>query len=217
MTATIPTTLPELAPADTWPLLRELDLTVSQQIFHVLMEGFSRPGTLATLPDGVVPAPVPAALAPLLALADIMTPISALPSGTAPSQEAVTAVARLTGAPLVEPTATRFALALGEPDALGQLNTGSHWSPEQGAMLVQRVGALTAVDPDAAAPGDWHLRGPGIPSDVDRVLRVVGLSESWRARRAVLTADYPAGIDCLLVTDGGVVAALPRTTEIEAH
>lgn len=217
MTTAFPTTLPEVAPTDAWPPLRELDPIVAQQIFHVLMDASSRPGTPGRLPEAATRAPAPAAVAPLLALADIMTPIAHLPSGTAPTREAVSAICRLTGAPRAEPASARFALALAEPEDFGDLSTGSHWSPEQGAMLIQRVGPIAVVDPSEATAGDWHLRGPGIPKHEDRVLRIAGLSDRWRERRAELTSGYPAGIDCVLVTDDGMIAALPRTTEIEAH
>ncbi|SEE82453.1 phosphonate C-P lyase system protein PhnH [Ruania alba] len=202
------TTTP-LAPVESWPVLRELSPTVSQQVFHASMEALARPGTLHRLPAGAVPEPVPAALAPLLALVDLMAPLAALPAGPDDATtRAVATVGRLTGAPVVSPGRARFALALAEPLDWVELSTGSHWSPEQGAVLVQRVHSLTASGP-------WQLRGPGIPPATPATIAVTGLSPAWVTQRAALVADYPAGIDCLLVADDGTLAGLPRTTTIE--
>lgn len=230
MTATVPTpVLPPLADVTTWPTLTDLSSDASQRVFHQTMEAFSRPGTIRDLPDTAasVPAPVPAVVVPLLALADLMTPLAALTSalvaedaGDAPAAEAVVAISRLTGAPTTEPARARFALALDEPADFSDLNPGSHWSPEQGAMLVQRVAAIGDVSDspdelDAATSGSWRLTGPGVSPHTDTIVRVTGLSEQWLTTRQELVADYPAGIDCLLVTDAGTFLALPRTTMIE--
>lgn len=211
-TAVAPT-LPPIAPFDAWPALRELSPETSQQVFRRLMEAFSRPGTQVRLPDHAVPAPAPAALTPLLALADLMSPLAALETAAVPAAAAVAALSRLTGAPVVAPAKARLALALAEPDDLTDLNAGSHWSPEHGAMLVQRVAEVTVAD--SPATGTWRLTGPGIPPRTPVCARVSGLSAGWVHQRAVLTGDYPAGIDCLLVTDQGDLLALPRTTIIE--
>lgn len=236
MTATVPTpVLSPVADVTSWPTLTDLSSDASQRVFHQTMEAFSRPGTIHHLPDTAssVPAPVPAVVVPLLALADLMTPLAALTSalvaedaGDDPAAEAVAAISRLTGAPIVEPARARFALALDEPADFSDLNPGSHWSPEQGAMLVQRVAAISDVSDtsdtsdtsdasDAATSGSWRLTGPGVAPHADTIVRVTGLSEDWLTTRQELVGDYPAGIDCLLVTDAGTFLALPRTTMIE--
>lgn len=222
MTATVPTpVLPSVAEVATWPTLTDLSSDASQRAFHRIMEAFSRPGTIHDLPDTAssVPAPVPAVVVPLLALADLMTPLAPLMSAAAdgdedPATEAVAAISRLTGAPLTEPARARFALALAEPADFSGLNPGSHWSPEQGAMLVQRVAGISAAS-DTATPGSWRLTGPGVAPHTDTIVWVTGLTEAWLSTRQALVADYPGGIDCLLVTDAGTFLALPRTTMIE--
>src|SRR5690606_20325704 len=73
VTTTVPT---PLAPVAAWPSLREMAAPVAQQTFHVLMEAFSLPGTLRTLPADPAAGPIPAAVAPLRALADLMTPVT---------------------------------------------------------------------------------------------------------------------------------------------
>lgn len=212
MTTTAPSAL---IPVADWPVLRELSGDISQQVFRHVMDAFARPGTLHRLPGEAVPAPLPPALAPLLALTDLMAPLAALSTPDAPSEEAVDEIARLTGAPVVAPEHARFALALSAPEDLARLNRGTHWSPEQGATLVQRVsGAELLAAPE---PGAWTLRGPGVPSQNPVHVRVRGLDADWVRTRADLVDDYPAGVDCLLVTDAGDLLALTRTTVLEEN
>lgn len=214
MTTTIPaaTPMPPVASVAGWPTPRELPPTAAQRAFRAIMEAFSRPGLLQQLPLAAVPEGVPAVMIPLLTLADIMTPIAALPTPGQPVEEAVSLAARLVAAPIAEPGSARFALALGEPnhEEFARLNRGSHWSPEAGAMLFQRVLALAP-----ATEGGWLLSGPGVKPDEPVRLAVEGLSDEFLAVRAALVSDYPAGIDVVLVTDEGRIAALSRTTRIE--
>ena len=124
---------------------------------------------------------------------------------TIPRRKLVAAISRLTGAPIVEPARARFALALDEPADFSDLNPGSHWSPEQGAMLVQRVAAISDVSDtsdtsdtsdaysDAATSGSWRLTGPGVAPhcghDRPRHGPVGGLADHPAGARR----DYPAG------------------------
>lgn len=201
-----------VAPVAGWPTPRELLPATAQRAFRAIMDAFSRPGTLHQLPPDAVPEGVPAVMIPLLTLADMMTPIAALPTPGQPTEDAVGLAARLVVAPIAEPGSTRFALAFGEPDheIFARLNRGSHWSPEAGAMLFQRVSGL-GVSTEAG----WSLTGPGIKPDEPVRLAVDGLSEEWLTVRAELVSDYPAGIDVVLVTDEGSIAALPRTTRVD--
>lgn len=215
----IATTTP-LAPVAEWPMLRELDSDASQRIFHITMEAFARPGTVHRLPVDSVPATVPAVVVPLLALADIMTPIAAIPSAdpaiTAEVTAAIAVVARLLATQTVLPGAARFGLAFDEPAELSALNRGSHWSPEAGAMLFQRVRRIDVLAADASAEASvWKLTGPGIKPDAPVFLRVDGLGGRFVAERAERVSDYPAGIDIILVTDEGDIVCLSRTTVID--
>jgi alpha-D-ribose 1-methylphosphonate 5-triphosphate synthase subunit PhnH len=201
-----------VAPVADWPTPRELTPAVAQRAFHAIMEAFSRPGTLHQLPLEAVPAGVPAVMIPLLTLADIMTPVAALPTPGQPTEDAVALAARLVVAPVAEPESTRFALAFGEPDhdVFARLQMGSHWSPETGAMLFQRVSGI-----GPATEGGWLLSGPGVKPGEPVRLNVGGLSDTFVAIRSELVSDYPAGIDVLLVADDGRIAALSRTTRVE--
>lgn len=196
--------------------LRELSPAVSQQVFRACMDAFARPGSVHSLPLDELPAGASAALLPLLALADIMTPIGALTADTSAADVAdatadtVRAIGRAVGARVVDAASARYGLALAESSAMRELSPGSHWSPEAAATLVQRVESI-----DAASVANWRLRGPGIPPVAPVALRITGIGDRFVAERGALVADYPAGIDCLLVTDDGALVALSRTTRIE--
>lgn len=208
--------------AATWPVLTELSTDAAQQVFHTIMEAMSRPGTIHSIADQAPNAPVPAAVTPLLTLVDLMTPVTVLDTPNVQQEEAqeiAGIISRLTGGPIAAPSDTRFALALEEPRDFADLNRGSHWSPEYGAMLVQRVtGVAEAADgADAAGAIEIVLTGPGIHPERPTTRFITGLSADWFVTRASLTDSYPAGIDCLLITDEGDFIAIPRTTRIEVR
>ena len=202
---------------------RELPTDISQTVFHTLMEAVSRPGTIGQLPvTAPEQDPHGAALLPLLGLSDIMTTLSVIeakptvndPDPNATAGQLIEQVSRVTSAKIVDPQHARFALAIGEATDFAHLNVGSHWSPETGAMLIQQVVDICCdpADPSATA---WHLSGPGVPADTTRILDCHGLSAAWLQTRNALCNNYPAGVDCLLITQDGRVTGLPRTTRIQ--
>lgn len=221
MTLTTTTALSPLTLPSGWPTLRALPADTAQRIFRGCLTALSRPGTIARLPPGCVAAPVPAVLAPLLTLTDLMVPLCALDADTPEARQAVELVAGVTGAKVTEPSGARFALAFGESAHLAELPVGSHWSPEFGALLCQRVIDLRSPTEGSQDEGDGapavrlRLTGPGVNGSSD--LTVTGLTPRFVELRAGLTGDFPAGIDILLVTDDGDVAGLPRTTRIEVR
>ncbi|MEV0621390.1 phosphonate C-P lyase system protein PhnH [Nonomuraea sp. NPDC050404] len=208
---TITAATPPFTAPGGWPALRALPGATSQRIFRACLTALSRPGTITRLPAGCLPEQVPAVVAPMLALTDLMTPLTGLESADAPgAREAADLVGRVTGAKYAEPGRARFALAFGESEELADLSPGSHWSPERGALLCRRVAGLS----DAGAhPLRLRLTGPGVKDSAE--LTVAGPTPRFFELRAGLTADFPAGVDILLVTDDGDVAGLPRTTRIE--
>lgn len=212
---TITARTPRLTTTDDWPTLRALAAATAQQIFRACLEALSRPGTISRLPYACVPEPVPAVVAPLLAFTDLMAPLYGLDSPEVPgARRAAELVGQVTGARVSEPSRARFALAFAESAEMTDLAVGTHWSPEFGALLCQRVTDLR----EPAAPNGQpalrlRLRGPGVNGS--RELAIGGLSTRFVALRDALTADFPTGVDVLLVTDGGEIAGLPRTTRIE--
>src|SRR5690606_21272446 len=123
------------------------------------MNAVARPGTVHRLPVGELPVGVPAVALPLLALADIMTPVAAVATGAEDDQarSAITEIARIVGARLVDADAARYVLVLGETAQIDVVSPGSHWSPETGATVVQRVAGFSSESPA------WRLTGPGVP------------------------------------------------------
>lgn len=215
------------------PPLARKQLTVphpdtAQSVFRQCLDACARPGTVRRLGTPEVLASLlagrPAAVAPVLALADLMTPIASVaPETAAPTdqsgEETAAELARLTGAPLGTLADARIALSLGPPApaALRLLNAGTAYTPHHGALLCQRVESVTGPgDPASAAPRgvDVRLTGPGV-KDSSTSASVVGIDPAFFAARADLVTRFPAGIDVLFISDQGDVLGLPRTTKAE--
>jgi alpha-D-ribose 1-methylphosphonate 5-triphosphate synthase subunit PhnH len=106
-----------------------------------------------------------------------------------------------------------------------RLNPGTLLYPEDGATLVldvERICQAFAHRPESdeeakrpsGAAGLLNLRmvGPGVPGS--RSIRVRGAQAPLIEARNRLCAEYPMGIDVVLVTDDGTMAAIPRTTRL---
>jgi len=172
----------------------------SQRIFRAVLDALARPGTLGRLPS--VPG-YPAALLPLLALADLSTPACVLDDEDSGWPGAVRA---LTSAPVTALGEARLVAAL-RPVTLAELaevRAGTAAAPEEGALVTLAID----IFPPNGSPR--LLRGPGISGS--RELRVAGLPGGFAAARRRLTEAFPAGADFLLVAPDGTVAGLPRTT-----
>jgi alpha-D-ribose 1-methylphosphonate 5-triphosphate synthase subunit PhnH len=184
----------------------------SQRIFRAVLDALARPGTLGRLPS--VPG-YPAALLPLLALADLSTPACVLDDGGGwPG-----AVRALTSAPVTALGEARLVAAL-RPVTSAELTgvrTGTATAPEEGALVTLAVGPFpggsggSSLRASTAPNGSPRLlRGPGISGSQE--LRAAGLPAGFAAARRRLTETFPAGADFLLVAPDGTVAGLPRTT-----
>ncbi|EOM76842.1 phosphonate C-P lyase system protein PhnH [Rhodococcus rhodnii] len=174
-----------------------LEPTVAQQVYRAVLDAFSRPGLEVALPA----AEHPAALLPVLALADLETPIHLVDdSGT---WRDIVAVA--TGAPEIDPGGARFVTTLVPliPELVAESAPGSAGAPEKGATLIALVPSLTGGTP-------LTLTGPGVNGTVDIAPDVD--PDVWQAREQAAT--FPAGIDLLLVTDSGTAIGIPRTTRV---
>ncbi|HEX6453718.1 MAG TPA: phosphonate C-P lyase system protein PhnH [Trebonia sp.] len=185
----------------------------SQRIFRAVLDALARPGTLGQLPS--VPG-YPAALLPLLALADPSTPTCVLHDDDGGWPGTVRA---LTSAPVAALGEARLVAALRPvtPGELAQVRTGTAAAPEEGALVTLAVGSFPAgsggSSPRASTSPNGSprlLTGPGIPGS--RELRAAGLPAGFAAARRRLTEAFPAGVDFLLVAPDGTVAGLPRTT-----
>ena len=178
-----------------------LDADTAQRAFRAALDALARPGTPAALPPA---GDRPAALLPVLALADLDTPVCVL--GDTPGGAWADALATVTSAPVVPLAAARLAAALRplEPGELAAVRAGSPAAPEEAALVALAVPALEG------GPA-LTLSGPGVAGS--RVIGPRGLPADLVAARAATA--FPAGPDLLLVTPGGAVLGLPRSTRIE--
>ncbi len=182
----------------------------SQAIFRAAMEVLARPGSISVLPGlPIAPPPLSAAAAAVaLALCDFETPIWLDEALTA--EPGVADYLRFhTGARMVaEPREAAFAIAA-TPTRLPELaafGLGTLDYPDRSTTLILQVAGLD----DATG---WHLSGPGI-AESSR-LRVMGLRPDFVAERQALAPLFPQGLDIIFVA-GARLAALPRTTRVEA-
>jgi alpha-D-ribose 1-methylphosphonate 5-triphosphate synthase subunit PhnH len=172
----------------------------AQRVFRAVLDALARPGTTTHLP---APAGAPAALAPLLALADLDTPVCVLDATTADSERWLRAVTTATSAPVAALGAARLVASLRPVtvDELRAVRVGSPADPEEAALIALAVPALIGgpavrLDGPGAAPG--------------AVIAPVGLPVGWLDVRAAV--GYPAGADLLLVDSDGACVGLPRST-----
>lgn len=181
--------------------LRALTPDEAQRLFRVCLDALSQPGRIAPLDCEPIGDQYPAAVLPLLALTDLMTPVGTLDDDDALLRE----LSVLTGAPVSGASDARWVLATdGSVHRFRELNPGLALRPEQGAMVCLQVDAL------GTGPA-YRLTGPGI--DAATTLRVTGLPDGFVEARSELVDTPPSGVDFLLVGDQQI-AAIPRTTAI---
>lgn len=177
----------------------------SAEAFRAILDAMARPGTVRPLGAALAaPAPLtPAAAAAALTLADADAPLwlpepfrggpaeawLRLHSAAAPAERPEAAAFALGPWPLLAPVAARLPIGTAE-------------RPDRSATLILMVETL--------AQGDGaRLSGPGLAAPVRLE---TGLPPAfWEARAAA----FPLGLDVLLCC-GERVAALPRTTRVEA-
>jgi alpha-D-ribose 1-methylphosphonate 5-triphosphate synthase subunit PhnH len=182
-------------------LIPVLDADTAQRTFRAVLDALARPGVPAALPRAD---DRPAALLPVLALADLDTPVCVL--GDTPHGTWADALTTATSAPVAPLGAARLVTAL-RPLAPGELTTvrtGSAAAPEDAALVVL---AVPALDGGTAL----RLSGPGVPGT--RTVGPRGCPVDLVAARTATA--FPAGPDLLLVDPDGAVLGLPRSTRIE--
>lgn len=92
------------------------------------------------------------------------------------------------------------------------IRRGTLSEPETGATVLLLVDALEpGISNEQGNAARLMLIGPGI-ADAHH-LRVGGLDPRWLKIRERWNEEYPTGVDLILFTPDGNVAALPRTTE----
>ncbi len=173
-----------------------------QRIFRRLMDACAYPGRLADLSDSGATA-LSAVLATLLdsevSLADPNALVAErdwprLEARRRTPEAADFIVCDGAMAPLAAPA---FAPRLGTLE-----------NPERSATLILCVARL---GDDANPAARLSIEGPGIAGT--QHLAVIGLDPAWLSARADWVADFPLGLDCILV-DARHAVFLPRTTHI---
>lgn len=168
--------------------------------FRAVLEAMARPGRIETVSGATPPAPLsPAAGTLLLTLADPETPVYLAPSHDLPDVRDW--ITFHTGAPLTGPQEAVF--AVGQWSALLPLQAyriGLSEYPDRSATLI--------VEMPEVKPGAHILSGPGIRDRASLHLPAVTPFQD-NARL------FPLGLD-FYFTAGDKLAALPRTTKVEA-
>lgn len=182
----------------------------AQSVFRALMDAMARPGTVQAVSHRAsAPPPLgPVAAAAALTLCDADTPVW-LDAALATDGAVARWLGFHAGAPVTgDPAEAAFAL-IGYGPSLGSFDRfarGTQEYPDRSATLIVQVPELTG------GPA-LTLTGPGIEQSA--TLAPSGLPARFAALWADNNALFPRGIDIVLATPGAV-AALPRTTRIQA-
>jgi alpha-D-ribose 1-methylphosphonate 5-triphosphate synthase subunit PhnH len=179
----------------------------AQRAFRAVLDAMAHPGRVVTLAPVEAPSPLGvAAAAVCLTLLDLDTPVWL--DAAAATTDVVAWLRFHCGAPVVgAPAGARFAVIAdaGAMPALEAFEPGTDERPELSATVVVQVPAL-------AAGRGVRLTGPGIETTTR--LEVSGAPGLWPGLRAN-AARFPRGVD-VIVCAGARLAALPRTTRVEA-
>ena len=172
----------------------------SARAFRAALEAMARPGTIWTLDGAAPPAPLSIAAGVLvLTLCDGTTPLHLGPTLDTPLiRDWITFH---TGAPLVTAPMAQFALGTwADLSPVDRFAIGLPDYPDRSATLIVEMATLTPTGP--------RLTGPGIATDARLSLPETA---AFQANRIL----FPMGFDTYL-TCGNRVAALPRSTKVEA-
>ncbi|WP_297773214.1 phosphonate C-P lyase system protein PhnH [uncultured Roseovarius sp.] len=168
--------------------------------FRAIMRVMARPGTIEDVAGATPPAPLSVAAGTvLLTLCDPETPVYL--AGTADCAGVRDWITFHTGAPLVTRAEAMF--AIGTWEALMPLDdyaVGTSEYPDRSATLIVEMERLEATGA--------RLTGPGI---ADTAALSLPESAAFQAN----ARQFPLGLD-FLFTCGDRLAALPRTTRVEA-
>ena len=182
----------------------------AQSAFHGVMHAMANPGQINPLARAATP---PQPLTPELGViaATLLDHDASVwvDAEIAANQDAAAWLTFHTGAPIIEEQSrAQFALVTNAQSlpALSSFAQGEPEFPDRSTTVVLAVASLTDGQ-------GFVLKGPGINGE--RKLHVDGLPQDFIRQWHENGAQYPLGIDLVLVCDGAV-AALPRTTRISA-
>lgn len=168
--------------------------------FRAAMNAMARPGTIVQMTGAAPPEPLSVAAATLLlTLADRETPLHL--AGTHDTPALRDWITFHTSAPLVSAPDAMFALGTWQAlQPLEEYAIGRADYPDRSATLI--------VESDALSATGAHLSGSGIKDSAFLSLPAI---TPFQANAAL----FPLGLD-FFFTAGAQLAALPRTTKVEA-
>jgi alpha-D-ribose 1-methylphosphonate 5-triphosphate synthase subunit PhnH len=174
----------------------------TQAVFRVVLEALSRPGSQRRVPVAAADAPSnPWLTAVLLTLLD--HEVSFVAVSEAATETFVRARTNARPAALSDADFVLANIDSLTPDGVRALKRGSLAYPDESATLI--------ADVRKAAGDVYRLAGPGIQHEMQCRL---ALNDSVVEALVEVNANYPCGIDVLLVDTEGRLTGLPRTTRI---
>ncbi len=183
-------------------------VTDAQSAFHAVMHAMANPGRVYALARAAMP-PLP--LTPELGViaATLLDHDATVwcDSAIAANADTTAWLTFQTGAPQVDHSASaQFALVTDASllPALAEFSQGLPEFPDRSTTVVLAVKSCESGQ-------GLVLKGPGI--DGDREVHINGLPQDFVAQWRDNGAQFPLGIDLVLVSDGAVIA-FPRTTRI---
>jgi alpha-D-ribose 1-methylphosphonate 5-triphosphate synthase subunit PhnH len=182
----------------------------AQSAFHAVMHAIANPGRIYSLVQAAMP---PEPLTPELGVigATLLDHDSIVwvDAEIAAHKDATAWLTFHTGAPIAaDQSKAQFALVTSAQSlpALSSFAQGNAEFPDRSTTVILAVSSLESGQ-------GFNLKGPGIKDE--RMLHVDGLPQDFIAQWRENGAQFPLGVDLVLVCDGAV-AALPRTTRISA-
>lgn len=169
---------------------------IQQRVFRLLLEAFSRPGTIQDM-SGLI-AVQHASIAVLAAMLDRQATL-ADPHKLLEEQVWPLLQARPDGV-----ASAGFILADGAVAPDFEPCLGTLGSPELGATLVLRAGKITAGK-------HILLRGPGVDGSAE--FSAAGIEPVWLDKRKQWSAAFPLGVDIVLA-DATAIVAIPRSVQM---
>ena len=177
------------------------DEILQHAVFRALLQAMSRPGS-------VQPLPAAARQEPLLELLDAVCDPEVsfcLARADAALEERI--VRRCGARPAPAESADFLVAPAGTSHGrLEELRRGTPDYPDRGATVIYQVASFA---PGGVAP---LLSGPGIKETVRPSLCGLDPAELAALRRS--NAEFPLGVDAVLVSAGGEVLCIPRSTSI---
>lgn len=171
-----------------------------QSMFNSLMHAMSRPGKIEQWSKWQGSSP--AYLAVLATLLDSEVTL-ADESGLLDDKQWPMLQAKNAG-----PETANFVLSDMQVEPCFQPSLGTLASPDYAATLICRVEKLSKQQGDIQI----ELSGPGI--EEREIVFISGCHPAWLEARNQWCADFPLGVDCILVSHDHVMC-LPRSTQVE--